>query len=94
MSGLRSARADAGRGRPFEDLLCGVFGAVTGIWVFQDFSLSHGAGLFVGAAIAALLGGLILVRLVRVFREPAPRGDPHEGSLPHRAPGTLTSVRH
>ena len=94
MNGLRCARADARRGRAFEDLLCGVFGAMTGIWVFQDFSLSHGAGLFVGAAIAALLGGLILVRLVRVFREPAPRGDPDEASLPHRAPSTLTSVRH
>ena len=83
MNSLRRRRADAWRGRVFEDLLCGVLGAVTGIWVFQDFSLSHGAGLFAGAALAAILGGLVLVRLVRVFREPASRhGDQEERSLP------------
>ena len=83
MNGFRRGRADARRGRVFEDLLCGVLGAVTGIWVFQDFSLSHGSGLFVGAALAAMLGGMVLVRLVRVFREPASRhGDQGERSLP------------
>jgi len=86
MNGLRCVRAGARRGRAFEDVLSGVLGAVTGIWVFQDFSLSHGLGLFVGAAIAALVGGLILVRLVRVFREPAPRGDPDKASLPTAHP--------
>ena len=83
MNGFRRGRADARRGRVFEDLLCGVLGAVTGIWVFQDFSLFHGSGLFVGAALAAMLGGMVLVRLVRVFREPASRhGDQEERSLP------------
>ena len=83
VNGFRRGRADARRGRVFEDLLCGVLGAVTGIWVFQDFSLFHGSGLFVGAALAAMLGGMVLVRLVRVFREPASRhGDQEERSLP------------
>lgn len=83
MDDLRPGQADPPRRRVFEDLLCGVFGAMTGVWVFQDFSLSHGRGLLVGAGIAAMLGGLVLVRLVRVFREPGSRrGDQEEASLP------------
>ena len=87
MDDLRPGRVDAWQGRAFEDLLSGLLGAVTGIWVFWDFSQSRGPGLFIGAAIAAMTGGLVLVRLVRVFREPAPRrGEREEGSLPTAQP--------
>jgi len=87
MDDLRPGRVDAWRGRAFEDLLSGLLGAVTATWVFQDFSQARGPGLFVGAAIAAMMGGLVLVRLVRVFPEPAPRrGERKEGSLPTAQP--------
>jgi uncharacterized membrane protein YeaQ/YmgE (transglycosylase-associated protein family) len=74
-------------GRAFEDLLSGLLGAVTGIWVFWDFSQAREPGLFIGAAVAAMMGGLVVVRLVRVFREPAPRrGDREDASLPTAQP--------
>jgi hypothetical protein len=60
---------------------------VTGIWVFWDFSQARGPGLFIGAAIAAMMGGLVLVRLVRVFREPVPRrGEQKKDRFPPRSP--------
>jgi uncharacterized membrane protein YeaQ/YmgE (transglycosylase-associated protein family) len=58
------------RGQVLEDLLGGILGASTGIWVFSDFSEAQGAGLFTGAFTAAVVGACVLVRLIRVFRDP------------------------
>ncbi len=82
MDDLRRGQADAQRRRVLEDLLSAVLGALTGIWVFLDFSLSHGRVLFVGVPVAAVVGGCVLVWLVRAFREPAARRvDQEKGSL-------------